>query len=278
MEKYIIKLLGKSLNVISYISSNYAANKALHIFSKPRKGKLNQKNKAFLSSANKENLFYEDLEIATYHWKGNKATILLAHGWESNAARWQRKIKSFIKEDFNIIALDAPAHGASGGKLFNALLYSEFINIVAQKYQPQIIIGHSVGGMALVFFQQKYKLQSLQKIILLGAPSEFEGILKDYIKLLGYNKKIEKNLKRIIIERFGSEPSDFSTSKFAKEITADGLIIHDTHDNVIPYSDAKLIEKELKGSKLVSTKGLGHSLNDQSVTKTILDFIKEDNK
>ena len=278
MEKYIIKLVGKYLNVLSYVSSNYAANKALHLFSTPRKGRLSQKHHEFLRSASKEILDHESLEIATYHWEGSKETILLAHGWESNSARWKRKIKSFIKEDFNIIALDAPAHGASGSKLFNALLYSEFINVVAQKYQPQIIIGHSVGGMASVFFQQKYQLQSVQKMILLGAPSEFEGILKDYIKLLGYNRKIEKGLKRIIIERFGSEPSDFSTSKFAKEITADGLIIHDTHDNVIPYSDAKMIEKELKGSKLVSTKGLGHSLNDQSVTKTILDFIKEDNK
>jgi pimeloyl-ACP methyl ester carboxylesterase len=278
MEKYLIKLVGKYLNALSYISSNYAANKALHLFSTPRKGKLTQKNEEFLNTSTIAILKHEDLEIATYHWKGNKETILLAHGWESNAARWKRKIKSFIEENFNIIALDAPAHGASGSKLFNALLYAEFINVVAKKHQPHIIIGHSVGGMASVFFQQKYQVPSIQKMVLLGAPSEFEGILKDYIKLLGYNQKIEKSLKRIIFERFGAEPTDFSTSKFAKEITADGLIIHDTHDNVIPYSDAKLIEKELKGSKLVSTKGFGHSLNDQSVTKTILDFIKEDNK
>ncbi len=31
------------------------------------------------------------------------------------------------------------------------VLYSEFINAVAQKFQPEIIMGHSVGGMASVF-------------------------------------------------------------------------------------------------------------------------------
>lgn len=274
MEKYIIKLVGSYLNVLSYVSADYAANKALHLFSKPRKGKLKPQHETFLDSAKKEILFYNDLNIATYQWTGNKETVLLVHGWESNTARWKKKIAHFVEEGFNVIALDAPAHGASGSNFFNALLYSEFINTVAQKYQPQIIIGHSVGGMASVFFQQKYQLDSIQKMVLLGAPSEFEGVLKNYINLLGYNKKIEKSLSKVIFNRFGAPPSSFSTSKFAKDIRTDSLIIHDTKDTIIPYSEAKLIEKNLQNSKLISTKGFGHSLNDTSVTKSILDFIK----
>jgi len=274
MEKYIIKLIGSYLNVLSYVSADYAANKALYIFSKPRKGKLTAKQNTFLNTAKKQVLQYEDLKIATYHWQGDKATILLAHGWESNSARWKRKINSFIEEGFNIIAIDAPAHGASESKLFNALLYSEFINVVAKKYQPKIVIGHSVGGMALVFSQQKHQLESIQKMVLLGAPSEFEDILKNYINLLGYNKKIEKNLSRVILNRFGAPPTAFSTSKFAKEITTEGLIIHDIKDPIIPFSDAKLIKSNFINSTLISTKGYGHSLNNSKVTKSIVDFIK----
>lgn len=275
MEKFIIKLIGSYLNVLSYVAGDYAANKALHLFSTPRKGKLRPKHTTFLESAKQEFLKYEDFDIATYHWQGDKTTILLAHGWESNSARWKNKIDRFITEGFNVIALDAPAHGASGSKLFNALLYSEFINIVAKKHNPEIIIGHSVGGMASVFFQQKYQLKSLNKMVLLGAPSEFEFILKNYIKLLGYNKKVEKHLNKVILKKFGAVPSDFSTSKFSKNIEAEGLIIHDVKDMIIPYSDAKLINKNFKNSKLISTKGLGHSLNHTSVTKNILEFLEK---
>ena len=274
MEKYIIKLVGKYLNVLSYVSADYAANKALHLFSTPRKGKLLPKHESFLRTASQHTLAYEEFDIATYHWKGSKETILLVHGWESNAARWKKKITHFIEEGFNIIALDAPAHGASGSKLFNALLYAEFINVVAQKYQPDIIIGHSVGGMASVFFQQKYQLSSIQKMVLLGAPSEFEAVLKDYIKLLGYNKKIEKHLDKVILNKFGAKPIEFSTSKFAKNIASEGLIIHDTKDSIIPYSEAKLIIKYFKNSKLITTEGFGHSLNDSSISKNIVAFIK----
>lgn len=275
MEKYIIKIIGSYLNVLSYVSKDYAANKALHLFSTPRKGKIKPHQEAFLNSAEKTTLKYDNFNISTYHWPGSKDTILLVHGWESNTARWKSKIRQFISEGYNIIALDAPAHGNSGSNVFNALLYSEFINIVAEKYRPTIIIGHSVGGMASIFFQQKYQLDSIKKIILLGAPSEFENVLKDYINLLGYNKKIEKHLSKVIIDKFGSAPSDFSTSKFVKDIEAQGLIIHDMKDTIIPYSEAELIKKNFKNSTLIQTKGLGHSLNDNTVTKNILDFLKK---
>lgn len=274
MKKYIPKIIGSYLNILSIFSSDYAANKALHLFSTPRKGKIKPFQEAFLNTAKQSTLYFEELPIQIYHWKGNKKTILLAHGWESNAARWKKKIELFVQEGFNVIALDAPAHGNSGSKVFNALLYSEFINVVAQQYQPQIIIGHSVGGMATVFFQQKYQLKYISKMVLLGAPSEFKSVLKNYVDMLGYSKKLEYQLHNVIIDQFGAHPDEFSTAKFIKSINVEGLIIHDFKDPIIPYSDAKLIEKNFKNSTLISTTGLGHSLNDKTVSKNIIDFIK----
>ncbi len=273
MNNIIPKIVGSYLNVLSYFSADYAANKALHLFSTPRKGFLNEKQHTFLNTATQKLLYYDDLPIMTYHWKGNNKTLLLVHGWESNSARWKKKIKPFLDAGFNIVALDAPAHGASGSKVFNALLYSEFINVVVKKHNPEIIIGHSVGGMSSVFFQQKYQHKSIEKIVLLGSPSEFKDILKRYIEMLGYNKKIESQLNTVIFDQFGAHPEAFSTAKFIKSISSQSLIIHDTKDTIIPFSDAELISKNHKNSYLISTTGLGHSLNDKSVTKSILDFI-----
>src|SRR5210317_2463091 len=120
MNKYIPKIVGVYLNVLSIFSSDYAANKALHLFSKPRKGRLKPYQEKFLDSAIQQTLYFEDLAIQVYHWEGTKETILLAHGWESNTARWKNKINLFKKEGFNIIALDAPAHGKSSSDSFNA--------------------------------------------------------------------------------------------------------------------------------------------------------------
>ena len=274
MEKIIVKIVGLYINISSYISKSYAASKALSLFGTPRRGFITNEQSDFLDTAFKEEFEFDKLPIMTYRWVGKKQTILLAHGWESNSARWKNLIKYLNKRDFNIIAIDAPAHGKSGGKLFNAIMYSEFINVIAKRYQPDILIGHSVGGMASVLFQHKYQIPTVKKIILLGAPSEFTDVLQRYSDMLGYNERIRNQIKLTIINTFGKAPEDFSTAKFLKDISSQGLIIHDSEDNVIPYDDAVSINKSFKNSKLITTKGLGHSLNDESVTNHIYEFLE----
>lgn len=275
MEKTVIKIVGWFINVSSYVSKSYAAKKALSLFGTPRSGHVTHEQSEFLDTAYKEEFEYDKLPIMTYRWVGKKQTILLSHGWESNSARWKRLIKHLNKRDFNVIAIDAPAHGKSGGKLFNAIVYSEFINVIATRFEPDILIGHSVGGMASVLFQNKYQMESVQKLILLGAPSEFTDVLQRYSDLLGYNKRIRNQIKLTIIDAFGKAPEEFSTAKFSEQISSKGLIIHDAEDKIIPYDDALLINKSFKNSKLITTKGLGHSLNNDAVVNHIYEFLDE---
>lgn len=274
MKKVLVKSVGNYINLLSYISKQYAASKALNLFMKPRKGKVLESQTDFLNSALKEEFNYKGNAIMTYRWTGSKPTILLAHGWESNSSRWEPLIQLLKHKDYAIVALDAPAHGRSGGSSFNALLYAEYINIVAQRFKPETIIAHSVGGMAATVFQNKYQLKSLEKLILLGAPSEFKDIISRYIDLLGYNLRTSNQLNKTIIKRFGVEPERFSTAQFLKNVKTKGLIIHDKQDPVIPYEDALLIKDEFKNSTLITTEGLGHSLKDQAVLEHIYKFIE----
>lgn len=273
MSNILVKSVGLYYNLLSYVSKSYAANKALYLFTKPRKGRVTEAQSDFLHTAFQEELTFEKYPVMAYRWLGKGQTILLAHGWESNAARWKPLILQLKNKGFNVIALDAPAHGNSGSRTFNALLYSEFINVVASRFNPDIIIGHSVGGMASVFFQHKYQFNTIKKIILLGAPSEFTGVIKRYTDMLGYNQRITSKLEATIIERFGNHPESFSTAKYLETIHSEGLIIHDEDDTIIPYDDALLIKNSFKNSRLITTKGLGHSLNHESVTTHIHEFI-----
>lgn len=274
MKTLLIAIIGTYYNAISYLSKTYAANKAILLFSRPRKGKITEEQSDFLGTAFQEELTYDKQPIMTYRWLGKKDTVLLVHGWESNAARWKSLILNLKQRGYNVIAIDAPAHGYSGSKIFNALLYSEFIHVAAKHFKPKIMIGHSVGGMATVICQNKYQLESIQKMILIGAPSEFSGVLKRYTDMMGYNKRIIDQMNALVIERFGAEPKAFSTAKFLENINSKGLIIHDEEDSIIPYNDALLIKNSFKDSILITTKGLGHSLNDDTVASYIYDFIE----
>lgn len=275
MKSLIVKIIGGCVNLMSFLSKKQAANNAIYLFSKPRKGrKLNEEQRDFFDTAFQEELEFDAHKIMSYRWLGEKPTILLAHGWESNSYRWKNLVVQLQKKGHSVIALDAPAHGNSGSPYFNAMLYSEFINVVATRFQPEIMIGHSVGGMSTVFCQNKYQLACVKKLILLGAPSEFTGVLKRYTDMLGYNQRITSQINLTIIERYGENPENFSTAKFVKSIKTKGLIIHDELDTIIPYSDALLIKNSFKNSTLITTQGLGHSLTDESVSNHIYEFIE----
>ncbi|MDO6598204.1 alpha/beta hydrolase [Oceanihabitans sp. 2_MG-2023] len=270
---FISKTIGFFVNLISYITPKTAGNLALNLFSTPLRGKIKEKDFDFLDTAFKEELQYEDFSIMTYRWLGKNKTILLAHGWESNAARWRPLIENLKKQNYNIIALDAPAHGRSGSKRFNAILYSEFIHIVSKKFNPDIIIGHSVGGMATVFYQHKYQNAELEKLVLLGAPSNFTGVFNRYVQMMGYNKRVDKKMGDIVLEKYGHLPDYFSAADFTKEIKTTALLIHDERDRIIPYQDAKHFEKNYLNAKLITTQGFGHSLNNETITEYINKFI-----
>lgn len=267
------KLVGLFINLISFFSPRLSGRIALFLFTKPFKGKPNEKQSDFLDTAFKEELKFNNTPIMTYRWLGKKETILLAHGWESNSARWQDLINNLKQRDFGVVALDAPAHGRSGSDRFNAVIYSEFIKVASDRFEPNIIIGHSVGGMASAFFQYKYQKEHVQKMILLGAPSEYADVIKRYTDMLGYSKRVTKQLHLIIKERFGEFPDAYSTANFLEHITSKGLIIHDKKDNIIPYNDALQIKTKYKNSVLITTEGFGHSLVTEEVSNYIFDFI-----
>ena len=171
-----------------------------------------------------------------------------------------------------IIAIDAPAHGLSSGKEFNVPNYAEYINIIVQKYNPTIVIGHSIGGNAITYFQAHYE-HNLKKIILLGAPSDFKIILNNYIKLLGLNSRVHRYLIDYTKQRFNIEINAFSGAAFLKNTTIPGIIAHDIDDEVVLFDEAKKLAKSWKNAQLIQTRGLGHSMHENYLYQTITNFI-----
>jgi hypothetical protein len=128
--------------------------------------------------------------------------------------------------------------------------------------------------MATVFYLHRNEPEFLKKIVLLGAPAHFEGVLDRYVKLMQFNKRTFKAIVKWITENFNNHPNHFSSANFSSTLRASGLIIHDRGDRIIPYQDALLYEKNYRNSRLVSTVGFGHGLKDSSVYEEILNFLE----
>ncbi|MDO5977952.1 alpha/beta hydrolase [Flavivirga spongiicola] len=273
MNAYFIKIIGFYINLISHFSSIYAAKLAIKLFSTPQKGRLNEKENLYLDSAIQEEIIHKNISIKTYCWKGEKETILLAHGWESNAYRWKSFIEILKPLNYTIIALDAPGHGNSSGKLFNAILYSECIHAVAKKFKANTIVGHSVGGTATIFSQYKKQLASIEKIVLLGAPADFVGVFERYETMMGYNKKVSHAMAQYVLRELNHLPAYYSAPDFIKEIEAKILAVHDKKDRIIPYTDGLKFKKNYEKVEFIGTKGFGHGLKNETVHNHVIDFL-----
>lgn len=272
----LVKSIGLYLNFLSYLNLEKAFAIAYKLFSNPRKGKINLTAiPETLDKADKETNDYEQHQFQTYIWKGNDELILLVHGWESNASRWKKFLPYLKKTGKTIIAIDAPAHGLTSGKEFNVPIYCEIIHQVVLKYNPKIIIGHSIGGNAIAYYQFHYK-HNFEKIILLGAPSDFKIILNNYFKMLNLNSRIQQKFITYIKERFTISIEDFSASKFLKDASISGIIAHDENDKVVLFEEGIKLSNSWKRAKFIATKGLGHSMHDADLYQTIIDFIVKD--
>lgn len=273
MNNRLLKIIGHYINLISYFSPKYAAKLAIKLFSTPQKGRLNETQAQYLSTAIQEEIIHKNISIKTYYWKGKKDTILLAHGWESNAYRWKDLIDILKALDYTVIALDAPGHGNSSGKLFNAILYSECIHAIAKKFKANTIIGHSVGGTATIFSQYKNQLESIEKIISLGAPADFVGVFERYETMMGFNKKVSQAMTQFVLREYNHLPEYYSAANFSKEIEAKILVVHDKKDRIIPYTDGLKFKKNYEKVQFIGTKGFGHGLKNNTVHNFIVDFL-----
>lgn len=272
------KSYGAYINLLCLIAPKKATLIAYSLFSQPRKGKLDANQlPLFLAEAEKETFKKKEQAFQTYIWRGDAKIIFLIHGWESNTARWKKLIPHLLETGHTIIAIDAPAHGLSEGKEFNVFQYASYIDIVSEKYPPNYIIGHSIGGKTSLYYQATYQNPTIEKMVLLGAPSDFKVIFENYIKLLSLNSRMVQLLHQHYWDYFQIKVEHFSAKHFAATIKAKGFVIHDVEDKIVLYKEGEKITNHWKASILETTKGLGHSLQNKEVYKKIIDFLSEPN-
>ncbi len=252
--------------------------KALHIsyslFTNPRIGKIQEDNlPEILQDTIKETFHHNEDHFQTYTWKGNDTKILLVHGWESNSARWEKTLPYLQKSGSTIIAIDAPAHGQSSGKEFNVPRYAEFINKAVKKHNPSIIIGHSIGGATCIYHQYLHPETSIEKMVILGAPSDLRTLIDNYIQMLSLNRKMFSLLEKRYLENFNFELENFSGATFAEQINIEGIIAHDTTDNIVAFEEGQKIANGWKKGHFITTTDLGHSMHDDDLYQEIYRFL-----
>jgi alpha-beta hydrolase superfamily lysophospholipase len=217
-------------------------------------------------------------QLVGYRWNHpQKKKVMILHGFSSTIMKFDHFVKPLMQQGYEVIAIDAPAHGKSSGKQTTVLEYRDMIEKVHKTLGPiDAFVAHSFGGLALSLFLEHHPNQHNIKAVLIAPATETSTAIETFCRFLKIDEKVKKKMKELIFERSGIRAEDFSISRVASKIKANVLWIHDENDEVTPLKDAlKIKEAHYPNFQFIVTKELGHRkiYRDNKVKQAVFEFL-----
>jgi pimeloyl-ACP methyl ester carboxylesterase len=266
------------LNLLSFINKRLAGEKAFELFCTPLVRYNGNGSELFLKS---ERLAFELNGKMIRGFRCNhpgQKTALILHGFSSTCHKFDRYAADLVKKGYEVLAFDAPAHGASEGKTVHALEYSRMIQQVVALYGPvQSYIGHSFGGMAASLALEELPHDEHTKLVLIAPATETSSAIESAFAMLGLkNPAVRKALDDVIAGISGKDTQWFSIRRAITNIRASVLWVHDEADDITPLKDALQVKAaDHANVEFYITKGLGHQkiYRDAAVRERIIRFL-----
>jgi pimeloyl-ACP methyl ester carboxylesterase len=270
-----LRFLRAFFRLLTAISPAAAAAAAMALFRKPPRHRDSDGERAALGRAERLHLSVEGRRLAAWRW-GIGPTVLLVHGWGSRGSRLASFVAPLTDAGYSVVALDAPGHGASAGRLSSLPQFISAIETVAREVGPVAgIVAHSMGGAATTLAMSRGLRAG--RIVFLAPASDPAGYSERFADVLGLTPNVLARMKRSIERRFGQSWDDFNVLRPAATMTTPLLVFHDRDDRDVEWSNGQAIAGVWPGAELVSTTGLGHRriVHDPTVVSRAVAFLGE---
>jgi pimeloyl-ACP methyl ester carboxylesterase len=231
---------------------------------------------------------YQDVEgtkIAywTRPFQSSLRNLVFIHGSGADHTSWIHQYTQF-KGEFNIVAVDLPGHGRSGGKGEKDInVYTEwvrkFLDVIGMK--KPVLIGHSLGAAICLTFAIKYGAD-LSAIVPVGGgakmpvnPLVFEGLKKDPTAVIALAakfslaKKHREQYSKLLVERlsnvspkllhgdfYACDHFDLATKLSSLKLPT--LIICGEEDKMTPRALSEYLRDNVSGAQANFIEDAGH--------------------
>lgn len=276
-QKIALEYQRKKLQLIAAVSPGKAAGEAFRLFCTPQR-KPPKTVSPLIKKAERLSLKVNDYMVYGYHWNHpSPQKLLIAHGFESSAQNFEGFITPLIKKGYEIIAFDAPAHGASEGKQIVLPVYIDMLRAINDTFGPfNAYLAHSLGGLALMHFLELAPHDNQVKVVLVAPATEITSVMDRFFRLLQLNDKVRTAFDELSTTITGITPQHASVVRIINHIEANILWFHDVEDDITPFSDAEKIKNmHLPNVEFVISKGLGHRkiYRDQHTVNKVVHFL-----
>ena len=272
------KWLSISVKLLNLISTKLTTRFLWNVFTKPLDFRMRDVEKNFYKEHKSKDFFSEtsNKTVKIYNITGTGPKILFVHGWSSRASKFHKIISEFKSQNFDITAVDMPAHGQSLSKRSHLPEFCDVIYDLSNNNGPyDTIIGHSMGAVAAL--NAANMGQKFRNIILISpAAYRIEAIFRNFVSLFGLSEDFYvKSMFDSFEAKDGRKPIDYGPDKFASDVKSRCLIIHSEDDAQANSKVAEKIHEDIKDSKLMMATDLGHmrTLTDEKVIRKIGEFI-----
>lgn len=211
--------------------------------------------------------------LVAWRW-GAGPTVLLAHGFEGSTAQFGAVIDALVARGYTAVALDMPAHGASGGDEASPGTFARAVDRALHRLGPaHAVVGHSLGAAAGLYAVAQRG--GVGRIALVSAPSALERVLRGFAGAVKLSRRGADAFVASVERRVGQPAADFDVRKIAPFLSLPILLIHDQNDRQVPVAEAARAAHALPSAQLMVTRGLGHNrlLADPAVVAAIVDFV-----
>ncbi len=222
---------------------------------------------------------YLDNNTTLSSWLGTEQkAVLFVHGWSGNGEQFAELFHQFRSNGYSIYLVQPKGHGSCFSRTSNP---GDFIRSIGTslKYIDKPIVAtvaHSIGAGAVLHVASKRKL--LGKIVSISSPRDFNNFLFEFCRKLSVSKKSKQLFCAFAELEIKIGRTELQIDNCVRNLSNPTLFIHDEEDSLLPLHNAISLHKNLAGSELYITKGLGHQglLKSKPVLDKIFNFCNED--
>lgn len=270
--------LRRFFSIAQAVSPKLAGWLAFLMFLKPPRRRLEPADAPILAQARRATMRCGGDRFTVWHWGDSGPAVVLLHGWGSHAARFANFVAPLRAAGFSVLGIDAPAHGTSPGQFSDLPRFRDSLAEVLRAHEPiHAVIGHSLGGGAVLTVLAETADHHPKKICLFGVPSNMDYILESFAMMLGLQPPALENLRTRFERKFGRPASAVSVAAAAPSVRIPVLVVHDEEDNVAPIAQGAALAEAIPGAELWRTRGLGHSgaLRDAGTIERVVRFLRD---
>lgn len=220
-----------------------------------------------------------DLNINCFKWGNGPVKVLLSHGWGSKGADFSEIIAMLrANKNFEIWSFDAPGNGSSEGEISNLFLYAESIRqLFIHAGTPQVMIGHSLGGMANALALQQGK-EYPQLLISIAPMVNLKDNFIASMEAVKTSNEAQEKFFADFEKLFEQKTEHFVLNKiydFSDQLKH--LLIYDSNDLISPSSNIEAFLKDNPETTASAYQETSHSklLTDPRVLNEMGLFISK---